>query len=142
LNPGVDSSQANSEVSRAKLLVIDARDNEQQVRNLLAQYLKLEPNPFQLDTTLFNRLPAEYNTDMEISQNPQVRFYKRRVEWSDQTALFLRRSVRPGFNFFSVFQTRASGFASNYTPDFPSRYTQKYWDGVNPSRSNYLMGVS
>jgi len=142
LNPGVDSSQANSEVSRAKLLYIEARNSEQQVRNLLAQYLKVAPDPFNLDTTLFSRIPTEFNTSMSVSNNPQAKFYKSRLELSDQTASYLKKSIRPGFNFFSVVQTRASGFANNYTPDFPDRYSTKYLDGINPSRSNYLLGVS
>jgi outer membrane protein TolC len=142
LNPGVDSTQANSEVSRAKLILIDSRNNEQQVRNQLAQYLKVAPEPFQLDTTLFNRLPSEFVTSLNVSDNPQAKFYKSRLEFSNQTASFLKKSILPGFNFFSVLQTRGSGFATNYTPDFPDRYSKSYTDGVNPTRSNYLLGVS
>lgn len=142
LNPGVDSSQANSEVSRARLVLIEARNNEQQVRNLFAQYLKANPDPFLLDTTLFHRLPVEFKTSQDISQNPQVRFYKTRLELSEQTASYLKKSITPGFNFFSILQTRASGFDYNYSPDFPERYSKSYSDGVSPSRTNYLLGVS
>lgn len=142
LNPGVDSTQANSEVSRAKLLLIDSKNNENLVRNQLAQYLNVTPDPFQLDTTLFNRLPTELTTSASVSDNPQAKFYKSRLELSDQTATFIKRSILPGFNFYSIIQTRASGFANNYSPDFPNRYTQSYLDGISPSRSNYLLGVS
>src|SRR5882672_2108293 len=60
LNAGVDSSMANADVSRAKLAVIDARNSEQQTRNLLAQYLKVVPDPFLLDTTYFSTIPLEF----------------------------------------------------------------------------------
>src|SRR5882672_1647566 len=60
LNAGVDSSQANADASRAKLVLIEARNNEQQTRNLLAQYLKVPPDPFVLDTTYFSEIPLEF----------------------------------------------------------------------------------
>jgi outer membrane protein TolC len=142
LNAGVDSSLANADVSRAKLGVIDARNSEQQNRNMLAQYLKVPPDPFVLDTTFFTRIPIDFKTTADISSNPQVRFYKRRLELSNQTATFLRRSILPGFNFFSVLQTKGSGFNYNYSPLLPENYSKSYADGVNPTRSNYLLGVS
>jgi outer membrane protein TolC len=142
LNPGVDSAQANSEVSRARLALIEARNSEQQVRNSLAQYLKVAPDPFQLDTTLFDRTPSEFSTTADVADNPQAKFYKSRLQYSNQAASFLNKSILPGFNFFSILQTRASGFANNYTPDYPDRYSKSYLDGINPSRSNYLIGVS
>jgi len=84
----------------------------------------------------------EFNTATEILHNPQILFYKSRIDLSNQTALFLRKSILPGFNFFSVLQTRASGFSNNYTPAFSDSYSKSYWDGINPTRSNYLLGVS
>jgi outer membrane protein TolC len=142
LNAGVDSSLANADVSRAKLTVIDARNNEQQTRNLLAQYLNLAPNPFLLDTTYFSAIPMEFKTSNDITTNPQMLYYKSRLDLSNQTASFLRKSIRPGFNFFSVLQTRGSGFNYNYVPGLSDSYSKSYWDGVNPSRSNYLLGFS
>ncbi len=142
LNAGVDSSQASAEVSRAKLLAIDARNNEQQSRNVLAQYLNVEPAPFILDTTYLSKIPAELETTTEVSSNPQLLYYKSRLDWSNQTASFIRKSILPGFNFFSVLQTRASGFNYNYSPTLSDNFSKSYWDGINPSRTNYLLGVS
>ena len=142
LNAGVDSSQANADASRAKLVLIEARNNEQQTRNLLAQYLKVPPDPFVLDTTYFSEIPLEFKTTNDLANNPQIRYYKSRLDLSDQTASFLKKSIRPGFNLFSVLQTRASGFNYNYFPGAPGSYSQSYGDGVNPTRSNYLIGFS
>ena len=142
LNAGVDSSLANADVSRAKLAVIEARNNEQQTRNLFAQYLKVNPDPFVLDTGYFTNVPTEFKTTNDITNNPQILYYKSRLDLSNQTASFLRKSIRPGFNFFSVLQTRGSGFNYNYFPGLPEGYSKGYWDGVNPSRSNYLVGFS
>ena len=142
LNAGVDSSLANADASRARLVVIEARNNEQQTRNLLAQYLNVAPDPFLLDTAYIAKIPTEFRTTTDLANNPQVRYYQSRVNLSNQTASFLRRSILPGFNFFSILQTRASGFNYNYSPAFPENYSKSYWDGVNPSRTNYLLGVS
>ncbi|WHZ08151.1 MAG: Outer membrane protein-like protein [Cytophagales bacterium] len=142
LNPGVDSSLANADVSRAKLLLIQAINTEQQNRNVLAQYLKLAPDPFLLDTTFFERVPADFKTSTEIDNNPQVQFYKSRIRFSDQMALFLKRSALPSTNFFSIIQTRASGFNYNYSPLAPQNYSSSYADGITPTRSNFLLGVA
>lgn len=142
LNAGVDSSLARAELSRAKLAVIDARNNEQQTRNILAQYLKVAPNPFLLDTTYFKRVPEEFNTTLEVANNPQVKYYKSRLDLSNHTASFIQKSIRPGFNFFSVLQTRASGFNPNYGVAFPDSYSKNYLDGINPTRTNYILGIS
>lgn len=141
LNAGVDSSLASAEVSRAKLLVIDARNYEQQTRAQFAQYLNVAPEPVALDTAYFSSLPLETTTQQDIKNNPQLIFYQRRLEFSNQTASYLRKSILPGFNFFSILQTRASGFNYNYSPALDN-YSKSYWDGINPSRSNYLLGVS
>src|SRR5260221_1349765 len=54
LNPGVDSTLANAEVSKAKLLLIDFLTNEKTVQRQLAESIGLSvPWDFQPDTTLF-----------------------------------------------------------------------------------------
>src|SRR5215831_4385703 len=92
---GVDSSIANAEVSRARLALIDARNNEQLIGNQLAQLLNLPPVTFLLDTTLFTKVPAELNTANPVEQNPQVKFYQRRVEESNIASTFkIKQQVR------------------------------------------------
>lgn len=46
----------------------------------------------------------------------------------------------PSFSLFGVYQTRASGFNSNYATDQTS-FTNDYFQGINPTRQNYLFGV-
>jgi outer membrane protein TolC len=142
LNPGVDSSLANSEVSRARLSLIELRNNEQQVRNQLSQLLNIAPAEFMLDTTFLSKTPGEFATPSELSKNPQVKFYQARIDQANQATVTMKRSIMPGVTLFGVYQARASGFRSNYTPDFPDRYTTSYSSGVSPSRYNYVAGVS
>jgi outer membrane protein TolC len=142
LNPGVDSALANAEVSRAKLSLIDLRNNEQLVRNQLAQLLALNGLQAVLDTSFFTREPTIFTTDAVVAQNPQVKFYQARINQADKTTSLVKKSILPGITLFGIYQARASGFDYNYTPQYSDRYSQRYSDGVDPSRFNYVAGVS
>jgi outer membrane protein TolC len=48
----------------------------------------------------------------------------------------------PSLSFFGIYQARGSGFENNYTPETPERYSHSYADGINPSRYNYVTGLS
>jgi outer membrane protein TolC len=142
LNAGVDSSIANAEVSRARLALIDARNNELQVRNQLAQLLNVPPAAFSLDTSFINTVPAEVKTNTPITQNPQIKFYQSRINQSDVTTAYLKRSVLPGVNLFGIFQTRGSGFDYSYSPVTNPKYSHDYFEGIKPTRSNYVAGLA
>jgi outer membrane protein TolC len=141
LNAGVDSSIANAEVSRARLAIIDARNSELQYRNLLAQLLNVPPAEFTLDTTFINKVPVEVKTNVAVAENPQVKFFQARINQSDNATAYLKRSVLPGLNLFGIVQTKGSGFDYTYTPTNP-KYTHDYFEGIKPTRSNYVAGVS
>jgi len=138
---GVDSSIANAEVSGARLAYLQAVSTEQRIRNQLAQLLNAAPDPVLLDSSFFNQTPSNYNTSFAVSENPQVKFYERRIEQSNATERYLKKSINPGVNLFGTFQGRGSGFDYNYTPDFTDRYSKSYLDGIKPERYNYLMGI-
>jgi len=139
---GVDSSTTNAEVSRAKLDVIDARNNAEQFGNQLAQLLNVTAVNFQLDTGYLHRIPIEFTTTVPLEENPQLKFYERRINESNVATGFLKKSILPGFNLFGIFQSRASGFDYNYNPLSGYKYSGSYWEGVNPSRFNYVTGVA
>jgi outer membrane protein TolC len=142
LNPGVDSSIANAEVSRASLALIDATGYEQQLRNQLAQLLNANPAPFVLDSSFLKNTPASYHTDFDVRQNPQALFYASRIAQSNLSETAIRKTILPGINLFGIFQSRGSGFDYNYAPAYPDRYSKNYFTGINPSRSNYIAGLS
>ncbi|HEX4374390.1 MAG TPA: TolC family protein, partial [Puia sp.] len=82
LNPGVDSSIANSDLSAAKLALIQSINNEQQLRNQLCQLINIVPDVLILDTTYFANQPSDFNTNFAVANNPQVQFYKSRIDYS------------------------------------------------------------
>ncbi len=141
LNAGVDSSIANAEVSKAKLLIIDAANNEQQFNNQLAQLMNAAPVAYIADSSFLKVLPQTYSTQLTVDQNPQVKFYKTRIGQSNSYKNLLAKSIMPSVNLFGIFQSKASGFDYDYTAQ-NSNYSKNYFTGINPTRSNYVAGVS
>ena len=141
LNAGVDSSIVNAEVSKAKLLIIDATNNEQQYSNQLAQLMNAEPANYIADSFFLKNLPQQYSTELTIDANPQVKFYKARINQNNSYKNLLAKSILPGLNLFSIFQSKASGFEYNYS-GANKNYSSNYFTGINPTRSNYVTGIS
>jgi len=142
LNPGVDSSEANSEVANARIALTNAQETEAEQANILAQYLTIAPKDFVLDSTFNTKPPA--NTDpqsnMSLQDHPTLRFYENRIKQSDEQAKYLSTFAYPTFTLFGVFQGRGSGFNSGYTNN-SNDFTDDYFSGVKPTVYNYLLGV-
>lgn len=144
LNAGVDSSLANAEVSNARIALTRAKDYEQEQANQLSQLMGTDPSiSYTLDTLFIARIPgALFDTSKQaLSQHPLLQFYQQRINVSNEQAKYLHTFNYPTFSLFGVLQDRASGFDYSYGPANPGAYTQKYWQGISPSRANYLVGV-
>jgi outer membrane protein TolC len=141
LLPGVDSTLASAEVSRAKIALNQIKEQVKLQNNELVRLMGVEPIDFTADTTLVARVPrgvlAEAQND---SLNPIRQFYRSRINVSNQQVSLYRKEYWPTFSLFGVFQTRGSGFNSDYATNQES-FTRNYWDGINPTRQNYLMGI-
>ncbi|MFT3947394.1 MAG: TolC family protein [Agriterribacter sp.] len=139
---GVDSSLANAEVSAAKIALLRAQDAEQQKASELAVLMgtpdKLD---FLLDTLFITKVPAIIGDSFAVRENhPVLAYYRSRINVSEQQQRYIRTLQYPAFSLFSVYQTRGSGFSSNYATD-QTAYDHKYFEGIKPVRSNYLVGV-
>jgi outer membrane protein TolC len=140
LNAGVDSAQANAEVSNAKIALTRALDFEQSAANQLAQLMAVPVQEFALDTVFISRLPSMLGDSTALNDHPLLQWYKSRIEVSDEQAKYYRTFNYPAFSLVGVLQTRGSGFDATYAQD-QHAYTQNYWDGVKPTRTNYLIGI-
>jgi outer membrane protein TolC len=142
LNAGVDSSQANAEVSNARIALTNARQTEAEQSNLLAQYMGIDLQDFQLDSAFVTKAPSNINSQSAISidNHPTLRFYQNRINISDEQAKYLSTFSYPTLSLFGVYQGRASGFNTNYGSNQNS-YSGSYGAGVNPTRFNYLLGI-
>lgn len=142
LNPGVDSSLANADASRARITLVDMQNNVLQATQDLAVLLNTVTINFRLDSTFLDKIPTEFETPADVDNNPQAKFYAARINQAEHAARASRRSILPGVTLFGIYQARASGFDYNYSPAFPERYSSAYGDGIDPSRYNYVAGFS
>lgn len=141
LNPGVDSSLANAEVASAQIALTNAQDVVQQQGNQLAQYTTLVPIDFVLDSSFVSQIPKTLDTStaFNLKNHPVLLYYQNRIGISAEREKYYRTFSYPTFSLFNIFQSKGSGFNS-YTLT-QTLYTQNYFSGVNPTRSNYLLGV-
>lgn len=88
LNPGVDSSQANAEVSNAKILLTRAIDRQQEQSNQLSILLGTTTLDFTLDTVFITRIPAAIDTSLQFNEeeHPLLKYYQSRVDVSNAQA--------------------------------------------------------
>jgi len=142
LNPGVDSSQANAEVSNARIALTNAQETEQEQGNQLAFYLGIPPQNFQLDSAFVTKTPVNMGLQAQISleNHPILRFYQNRINVSDEQARFLNTYSYPTFSLFGVYQGRGTSFNSGFGTN-PGDYSSSYGSGADPTRYNYLLGV-
>lgn len=143
LNPGVDSSLANAEVSNAKILLTRAIDNEQEQSTQLSIFLGTSPQDFFLDTLFLTRIPSSIDTatQFKAEDHPLLRYYLSRVDLSNARVKYFNTFKYPTFTAFGVIQGRGSGFNYNYNALNHDAYSKDYFEGVKPTRTNYLIGV-
>lgn len=142
LNPGVDSSLANAEVSNARISLTNAQQTEEEQGNQLAQYLGIPPQTFLLDSIFVTKAPN--NVDPQSTLNPDdhplLKYYRNRIGLSNEQAKYFSTFSYPTFSLFGVYQGRGSGFGPNYLAN-QNDYTSSYGSGVEPTHYNYLFGV-
>lgn len=137
---GVDSSQANAEYSSAKIALTKAMDFEAEQSNQLAQLMGITPQSFAVDTSYMARIPALPSSTFNPENHPLLQWYKSRIALSDEQAKYAKTFYYPAFTLVGVLQTRGSGFGYGYASD-QTDFTHNYWDGVKPTRTNYLFGI-
>jgi outer membrane protein TolC len=143
LNPGVDSSLANAEVSSAKIALTNAIDFQGEQANQLARLMGIPSQDFLLDTLFVNRIPASLYelTQLKVEDHPVLKFYQSRINLSRNQERYYDRFKYPVFSLMGVVQGRGSGFDTHYNELYPNAYTRNYWSGIRPERSNYLIGM-
>lgn len=146
LNPGVDSSLANAEVSSARIALTNAIEAGQEQANALAQLMQVtapDSNNFSVDSSFVNRIPGSLTKApaQPLTEHPLLKFFQDRVSVSDEQAKYLKTFQYPTFSLFGIGQDRGSGFSYGYGPSNANAYTQNYLKGVSFGTANYLVGV-
>ena len=161
LNPGVDSSIANAEVSKARLSLIDARNYEEGLNNQLCIQMGIPSRVLSLDTNFSASLPrglvneaaggaasggvsgagAGAGGDVAaVAANPTLQYLASRVSAGDELATYLRKTGLPRVSLFGVGQERGSGFGGDFSAN-PADYSHNFFNGIQPERGNYLVGI-
>lgn len=143
LNPGVDSSLANAEVSNAKIALTNAKETQQEQANQLAQLMGVPPADFVLDSIFVARIPTALHNDpaQKLNDHPLLQYYRERISQSNEESKYLKTFNYPTFSLFGVLQDRGTGFDNTYGTANPEAYTGNYFKGVGFMRANYLVGV-
>ncbi|OXB24841.1 transporter [Flavobacterium tructae] len=139
---GVDSTLATAEVSKAKIALNLAKNFVKEQNNKLVDLMGVAPQDFVTDSLFVTQIPKELlkeNTATD-SLHPLLQLYKTKIDYSNQQVKLYKRFYYPTMTAFGVLQTRASGFDSSYATN-QHAFTRNYWDGVNPDRTNYLVGI-
>jgi adhesin transport system outer membrane protein len=138
---GVDSTLATAEVSKAKIALNLAKNFVKEQNNKLVDLMGVAPQDFITDTLFVNQIPKQLAFDEKAtdSLHPLLQLYKTKIDYSNQQVKLYKRFYYPTMTAFGVMQTRASGVDSNYIVN--QTFTRNYWDGINPDRSNYLVGI-
>jgi outer membrane protein TolC len=138
LRPGVDTSFANSEVSRARLNVLDAEKNEAEQRNRLAKLMGVEVTDFKLDTSVFfvaaPKLALAQGID--VSANPILKIYAAREGLSAVREKEIFRNYFPKITVLGVTDGRGSGIR------YDGHYDESFSGGTQLSRFNYGVGLA
>jgi len=145
LNPGVDSSLANAEVSNAKISLTNAQQTVAEQANLLSQYMGVPPQEnYSLDSVFIKKSPPtpDPQPTTNFENHPELNFLRNVIGVSTEQEKYLHTFAYPTFSFFGTYQGRGSGFLEGYSTNPTSQYyTGNYGYGVDPTRFNYLLGV-
>ncbi len=146
LNPGVDSSLANAEVSNAKIALTNAIEGEQEEANQLAQLMQVgapDSNNYSIDSQFVARIPTALAAApaIQLDNHPLLQYYRERIRVSDEQAKYYNKQNLPVFSLFGTLQDRGSGFSNSYSNSNLGDYTTNYFKGVSFGTANYLVGV-
>lgn len=134
IKPGVDTALFLSELSKAKIELLNAQRQLQVAQIMLAQLTGVDGSPIPADTAFLNKLPVGiFSNDTAFSSNPIIQNAQSYFEINKSKELLLKKSYLPKLNVWGTGFARGSGFQPNGSI--------KTWDGLGLSRVNYGAGV-
>jgi outer membrane protein len=134
IRPGVDTALFLSELSKAKIALLNAQRQLQTQQLLLRQLIVVNGLPVPADTSFLNKLPQMViENDTLFSSHPFIQYSQSQFELSKSKEQLLKKSYLPKLNVWGTTFLRGSGFQ----PD----QSIKTWDGLAFNRYNYGAGV-
>ncbi len=114
IKPGVDTALFVSELSRAKIDLMNSQKQLQVCQSVLAQLIVTEAMPVPADTAFLKRLPAQsgsYGKSADL--HPQIQYVQSQFDLSHSRELLLKKSYLPKINLWSTTFARGSGYQTN-----------------------------
>lgn len=138
LRPGVDSSQANAEISRSRLSLIQARQNQQVYLLRFNELVGTPDGNGRVAAEAFRQAPADVlgTQNPSLENHPLLGLHRSRVQLGEARQRTISRSYRPSLKLQAAAFGRGSGVGINGS-DWASGT-----DGLRLSRYNYAAGFT
>jgi outer membrane protein len=134
IKPGVDTALFLSELAKAKIDLLLAKQQLQIYQIKLASLLVSNNLPMPTDTAFIHQLPVQtISTDTVFSTNPLVQSFQSALNISLSKESALKKSYLPKLNIWGTTFARGSGFETDGTI--------KTFDGFAINKLNYGAGV-
>jgi len=137
INPGVDSSQAKAELSKARSQFNQVKGIVNQLKDQLSYYTGIAPDKIVADSSsqiyLTDIMPAEFN--MDSINHPFIDYYIRKRDFDLATEKLVSKSFLP--KVILAGSTWARGSSISYNDQYKSLA-----NGLGYERFNYAAGVS
>lgn len=140
MRPGVDSSLAHAEYTKARLQLLDTKRNDKTQRYILAEMTGNIPLELpELDSmAFFTTLPILPDTSsISRESNPVLNLYSSRMHATEARSIAIKRSVFPSVTVIGAAWARGSGVS----PD-DDTFRTGFSEGTRYQVYNYLLGVS
>ena len=140
LKPGVDSSIAAAELSKARLNYLDIQNNYNSVRLHLGILTGLDTSAIQPDTLynngLLSMLTGLTDTASVAKEHPVLLYYNGLLLQQQKHEQVIRRAALPKVSLL------ASGWMRGSSGQFNDIYNKNLWSGLGYNRYNYLAGLA
>lgn len=134
IKAGVDTALFLSELSKAKVDLLDAQRQLKTQQWLLAQLMVIDAAPVPADTNFLSMLPLVIpEHDSSFANHPLIQYSQSQFDLSKSKEQLLKKSYLPKLNIWGTGFARGSGFENNQSI--------KTWDGLGFSRYNYGAGL-
>lgn len=134
IKPGVDTALFLSELSKARIELLNTRRQLQVTQIILAQLIGIDALPVPSDTAFLNKLPVGiFSSDTAFGTNPVVQYAQSQFYLNQSKELLLKKSYLPKLNVWGTGFARGSGFQADGSI--------KAFNGLGLNRVNYGAGV-
>jgi outer membrane protein len=116
IKPGVDSALFLSEVSKAKIGLLNARKEMETLQWTLAKFLLIQSLPLPSDTAFLRRLPGfSFPAGNSFANHPAVLYAQSQLAYDKSKEDVLKKSFLPKLSVWGTAFGRGTGFENNGT---------------------------